>query len=88
MLYNNECNIYSTQIISIIITFIVIFTIPCYSLYKRLKAALHYSVGKVCEDIQNEQQDNSIMKDVIAAINELVMHQCETIATDLESFAK
>ena len=55
---------------------------------QRLKAALHYSVGKVCEDVQNECNGYTISKDVMAAITELAMHQCEMLSTDLELFAK
>ncbi len=70
--------------ISLLIPFII-------SLNKlqRLKAALHYTVGKVCECVSNTDSDNVIIsKDVMVAMTELVMQQTATLAIDLELFAK
>lgn len=52
-----------------------------------MKAAIHYSVGKVSERVQADS-GVVISKDVMVAMTELVMQQCVTLATDLEMFAK
>lgn len=54
---------------------------------QRLKAALHYSVGKICE--QCEQEANvKYSRESIAAISEATFRYSQTMARDLELFAK
>ena len=52
-----------------------------------MKAAIHYAVGRICEDVSMDT-DVNISKDVMAAITEMTTRQCTTFATDLELFAK
>ena len=54
---------------------------------QRLKAALHYAVGKVCEGVSAES-GTKFSREVVAAIAETTMKQCETFAVDLELFAR
>ena len=54
---------------------------------QRMKAAIHYAVGRICEDVSMDT-DVNISKDVMAAITEMTTQQCTTFATDLELFAK
>jgi len=49
-----------------------------------LKAALHYTVGRVCE----EMEDVTFSREFVAAVSETTFKQCEVLATDLEQFAK
>lgn len=54
---------------------------------QRLKAALHYTVGRICE--QHEQETGiKCSKQFIAALNETTFKYSEMMAKDLESFAK
>jgi len=54
---------------------------------QRLKAAMHYTVGRICE--QCEQETNvKYSKEAIAAISETTFRYTQTIARDLELFAK
>ncbi|XP_072888312.1 centromere protein S isoform X1 [Hemitrygon akajei] len=54
---------------------------------QRLRAAVHYTVGCLCEEIgENKQVEFS--KQTIAAISETTFRQCENFAKDLERFAK
>ena len=55
--------------------------------FQRLKAAFHYSVGKICEERGKELQLD-IDKKVIACIAKLGLQQLETYSGDLEAFAK
>jgi centromere protein S len=54
---------------------------------QRLKAALHYAIGKKYEDVA---LDNglTVNRQVMAATNELVYKLCTQLSTDLELFAK
>ncbi|EDV23817.1 Centromere protein S [Trichoplax sp. H2] len=54
---------------------------------QRLKAALHYAVGKKCEEIGEELQVE-FSKQMIFALTECTFKQSEVIATDLEAFAR
>ncbi|KXS12335.1 hypothetical protein M427DRAFT_399022 [Gonapodya prolifera JEL478] len=54
---------------------------------ERLRAALHYMVGKICS---NEERilHFSASQQFIAALSELVLTHAAAMATDLEAFAK
>ncbi|XP_044138001.1 centromere protein S [Bufo gargarizans] len=54
---------------------------------QRLKAAVHYTVGSLCQEIAEDKQVN-FSKQAIAAISEVTFRQCETFAKDLEMFAR
>ncbi|XP_030363675.1 centromere protein S [Strigops habroptila] len=56
-------------------------------LAQRLKAAVHYTVGCLCEEVA-EERDVQFSKQTIAAITEITFRQCETFAKDLEVFAR
>ncbi|XP_038513774.1 centromere protein S isoform X4 [Canis lupus familiaris] len=53
---------------------------------QRLKAAVHYTVGCLCEDVASDKEVQ-FSKQTIAAISELTFRQCEHFAKDLEMFA-
>ncbi|NWS53766.1 CENPS protein, partial [Chunga burmeisteri] len=53
---------------------------------QRLKAAVHYTVGCLCQDVA-EDKDMQFSKQTIAAISEITFRQCENFAKDLEMFA-
>ncbi|NXP10043.1 CENPS protein, partial [Thinocorus orbignyianus] len=54
---------------------------------QRLKAAVHYTVGCLCQDVA-EDKDLHFSKQTIAAISEITFRQCEIFAKDLEMFAR
>ncbi|NXP45326.1 CENPS protein, partial [Heliornis fulica] len=54
---------------------------------QRLKAAVHYTVGCLCQDVA-EDKGVQLSKQAIAAISEVSFRQCETFAKDLEMFAR
>ncbi|XP_027513805.1 centromere protein S-like [Corapipo altera] len=56
-------------------------------LTQRLKAAVHYTVGCLCQEVE-EDKDIRFSKQSIAAISEITFRQCETFARDLEMFAR
>ncbi|XP_074704601.1 centromere protein S isoform X2 [Strix aluco] len=56
-------------------------------LTQRLKAAVHYTVGCLCQDVA-EDQEVQFSKQTIAAISEITFRQCENFAKDLEMFAR
>ncbi|XP_065711314.2 centromere protein S isoform X1 [Patagioenas fasciata] len=56
-------------------------------LAQRLKAAVHYTVGCLCEEVA-EDKDVQFSKQTIAAISEITFRQCENFAKDLEMFAR
>ncbi|XP_050178625.1 centromere protein S [Myiozetetes cayanensis] len=56
-------------------------------LTQRLKAAVHYTVGCLCQEVE-EDKDVQFSKQSIAAISEITFRQCETFARDLEMFAR
>ncbi|XP_064326357.1 centromere protein S [Phalacrocorax carbo] len=56
-------------------------------LTQRLKAAVHYTVGCLCQDAA-EDKDIQFSKQTIAAISEITFRQCENFARDLEMFAR
>ena len=60
-------------------------TIYC-CVFQRLKAALHYTVGRVCNQV--DQDDLTFSREVAAVLTETTFKQVELLATDLELFAK
>ncbi|XP_060708392.1 centromere protein S [Hemiscyllium ocellatum] len=57
------------------------------ALSQRLRAAVHYTVGCLCEEV-GEDKGTEFSKQTIAALAETTFRQCENFATDLELFAK
>ena len=51
---------------------------------QRLKAALHYSVGKVCGEVEGSE----FSREVVAAVTEAAFNQTQLLAWDVEAFAK
>ena len=58
-----------------------------YFLLQRLKAAVHYTVGKICEEMSSDL-DVVYDRKFIAVLTEATFKYCQTMATDLELFAK
>uniref|UniRef100_A0A8C3IDR1 Centromere protein S n=1 Tax=Chrysemys picta bellii TaxID=8478 RepID=A0A8C3IDR1_CHRPI len=54
---------------------------------QRLKAAVHYTVGCLCQEVA-EDKGIQFSKQTIAAISEITFRQCEHFAKDLEMFAR
>ncbi|XP_066522577.1 centromere protein S [Hoplias malabaricus] len=54
---------------------------------QRLKAAVHYTAGKLCEQITADQE-RKISRQAVAAIAEITFRQCDIFAKDLEAFAR
>ncbi|KAM3621447.1 uncharacterized protein V6R79_011302 [Siganus canaliculatus] len=55
--------------------------------HQRLKAAVHYTVGRICQKL-GEDHRREFSRQVIAAIAETTMRQCDIFAKDLEAFAR
>ncbi|KAJ0068739.1 hypothetical protein NL108_010812 [Boleophthalmus pectinirostris] len=55
--------------------------------HQRLKAAVHYTVGRLCLKI-GQEQSKEFSRQTIAAIAETTFRQCENFARDLEAFAR
>ncbi|XP_065830429.1 centromere protein S-like [Oscarella lobularis] len=58
---------------------------------QRLKAATHYTVGKLCEDLASEWEDETSYRfspQFVAALAETTFRQAQVVALDLESFSK
>ncbi|XP_021099285.1 centromere protein S isoform X3 [Heterocephalus glaber] len=53
----------------------------------RLKAAVHYTVGCLCQEVEADKEVQ-FSKQTIAAISEMTFQQCENFARDLEMFAR
>lgn len=51
---------------------------------QRLKAALHYTVGNVCSEVE----ECTFSRELVAIITETTYKQAELLVTDLELFAK
>ncbi|KAJ8412220.1 hypothetical protein AAFF_G00144870 [Aldrovandia affinis] len=58
-----------------------------FSRSQRLKAAVHFTVSKICEEI-GQDCGKEFNKLVIAAITETAFKQCDIFAKDLEAFAR
>ncbi|XP_075997180.1 centromere protein S [Genypterus blacodes] len=54
---------------------------------KRLKAAVHYTVGLLCQKM-GEEHHRPFSRQLIAAIAETTFRQCDVFAKDLEAFAR
>ena len=52
---------------------------------QRLKAALHYTVGSVCNEVEGEM---TFSREMVAVLTEAAFKQANLLATDLELFAK
>nr|XP_019602251.1 PREDICTED: centromere protein S [Rhinolophus sinicus] len=58
-----------------------------FSYQQRLKAAVHYTVGCLCQEVASDKEV-PLSKQTIAAIAEVTFRQCENFAKDLEMFAR
>ncbi|XP_038602470.1 centromere protein S-like [Tachyglossus aculeatus] len=58
-----------------------------FSQSQRLKAAVHYTVGCLCQEVA-EDKGMHFSKQAVAAISEITFRQCEIFAKDLEMFAR
>lgn len=54
---------------------------------QRLKAAVHFAVGRMCQRA-GEEHRRELSRQVIAAIAETTFRQCDIFAKDLEAFAR
>ncbi|XP_041498959.1 centromere protein S-like [Microtus oregoni] len=54
---------------------------------QRLKAAVHYTVGSLCNEVALDKQVQ-FNKQTVAALAEVTFRQCENFAKDLEMFAR
>jgi len=54
---------------------------------QRLKAALHHSSLKICQE-HAEEKNLQLSKMLVAAISETTWRKCEQFAIDMELFAK
>ncbi|XP_069001254.1 centromere protein S [Embiotoca jacksoni] len=54
---------------------------------QRLKAAVHYTVGRLCQKA-GEDHRREFSRQVVAAIAETTFRQCDIFAKDLEAFAR
>ncbi|XP_034022209.1 centromere protein S [Thalassophryne amazonica] len=54
---------------------------------QRLKAAVHYTVGRLCQRA-GEDHRKDFTRQLIAAITETTWRQCDIFAKDLEAFAR
>lgn len=55
--------------------------------HQRLKAAVHYTVARICQRI-GEEQRREFSRQTIAAISETVVRQSDIFGKDLEAFAR
>ncbi|XP_023693315.1 centromere protein S [Paramormyrops kingsleyae] len=58
-----------------------------FSKSQRLKAAVHFTVGRLCQEV-GQDCDKEFSKQVTAAIAETTFRQCDNFAKDLEAFAR
>ncbi|KAI5946765.1 centromere protein S [Manis javanica] len=58
-----------------------------FSYRQRLKAAVHYTVGCLCEEVASDKE-MEFSRQTIAAISAVTFRQCENFAKDLEMFAR
>ncbi|XP_053547463.1 centromere protein S [Bombina bombina] len=54
---------------------------------QRLKAAVHYTVGCLCQEVADDK-NIQFSKQAVAAISEITFRQSEIFAKDLEMFAR
>uniref|UniRef100_A0AAR2KE81 Centromere protein S n=1 Tax=Pygocentrus nattereri TaxID=42514 RepID=A0AAR2KE81_PYGNA len=55
--------------------------------FQRLKAAIHYTVGRLCQQAAADHE-REFSRQAIAALAEITFRQCDIFATDLEAFAR
>ncbi|CAG06985.1 unnamed protein product [Tetraodon nigroviridis] len=55
--------------------------------YQRLKAAVHYTVARICERL-GEEHRREFSRQAVAAITETAVRQCDIFSKDLEAFAR
>ena len=55
--------------------------------FQRLKAAIHYTVGKICEEIAEEEEVTFSLQ-FISALSETTYRQLHSMGADLELFAR
>ncbi|XP_026163605.1 centromere protein S [Mastacembelus armatus] len=55
--------------------------------HQRLKAAVHYTIGQLCQKL-GEDHRRKFSRQVVAAIAETTFRQCDIFAKDLEAFAR
>ncbi|KAF6726111.1 Centromere protein S [Oryzias melastigma] len=54
---------------------------------QRLKAAVHFTVGRICQKL-GEDHRKEFSRQTVAAITETTFRQCDIFAKDLEAFAR
>ncbi|KAK5912615.1 hypothetical protein CesoFtcFv8_002469 [Champsocephalus esox] len=54
---------------------------------QRLKAAIHFTVGRLCQ-MTGEDHQRGFSRQTVAAIAETAFRQCDVFAKDLEAFAR
>ncbi|XP_045155214.1 centromere protein S isoform X2 [Echinops telfairi] len=54
---------------------------------QQLKAAVHYTVGRLCKEVAADKE-MQFSKQTVAAISEVTFRQCDNFAKDLELFAR
>ncbi|KAI9515067.1 hypothetical protein NQZ68_027931 [Dissostichus eleginoides] len=54
---------------------------------QRLKAAIHFTVGRLCQKTGEDHQ-RGFSRQAVAAIAETAFRQCDVFAKDLEAFAR
>uniref|UniRef100_A0A8C9EIP8 Centromere protein S n=1 Tax=Pavo cristatus TaxID=9049 RepID=A0A8C9EIP8_PAVCR len=59
----------------------------CGAVLQRLRAAVHYTTGCLCQGVA-EDKGVLFSKQTVAAISEITFRQCENFARDLEMFAR
>lgn len=52
-----------------------------------LKAAVHYTVGRICEDMAEAEGGLPVQRQTVAALTELVHHEVGRVARDLSMLA-
>ncbi|XP_015237560.1 centromere protein S [Cyprinodon tularosa] len=55
--------------------------------HQRLKAAVHYTVGRLCQRVAEEHR-REFSRQAVAAIAETTFRECDIFAKDLEAFAR
>uniref|UniRef100_A0A674PBU8 Centromere protein S n=1 Tax=Takifugu rubripes TaxID=31033 RepID=A0A674PBU8_TAKRU len=55
--------------------------------FQRLKAAVHYTVSRICQKL-GEDYRREFSRQVMAAITETAVRQCDIFSKDLEAFAR
>uniref|UniRef100_A0A3P9I8X3 Centromere protein S n=1 Tax=Oryzias latipes TaxID=8090 RepID=A0A3P9I8X3_ORYLA len=54
---------------------------------ERLKAAVHFTTGRICQKM-GEDHRKEFSRQTVAAIAETAFRQCDIFAKDLEAFAR